>query len=273
MDWPQESIDSWEEFSALADHASLGSAQQVGYLFRGQADAAWHLTTSLQRTLAPDLSAAGALDVEARLRKAFGQQIHLHVSASSLPSISSSPFEVWMWMQHHGAPTRLLDWSASPYVGCYFAVESSWDVDGAVWLFHPGSLAAVMAKQQRCSPNDYRHGPLSADAPLLVLPYWPDRPPSRFVAQQGALTVCMHVLGNQEAVIEEALRPIQGDGRGLSLVKCVIPARLKPEFLKRLTLMNVTASALFPGIDGLGRSLAERARLTSHFPNTTSDSG
>jgi hypothetical protein len=39
--------------------------------------------------------------------------------------------------------------------------------------------------------------------------------------------------------------------------KIVIPEKLKPEFLRRLQIMNITANSLFPGVDGLGRSVRE----------------
>jgi hypothetical protein len=48
---------------------------------------------------------------------------------------------------------------------------------------------------------------------------------------------------------------------GNEFTKVVIPAGLKLEFKKQLRLINVTARSLFPGIDGLGRSVTELIRL------------
>ena len=53
-----------------------------------------------------------------------------------------------------------------------------------------------------------------------------------------------------------------GGAEGYSIVrKFVIPSGLKPRFLANLQMMNITASVLFPGIDGLGRSIKEMLGL------------
>jgi hypothetical protein len=41
-----------------------------------------------------------------------------------------------MLMQHYKAPTRLLDWSYSPYLAAYFACSSNPNIDGAIWALN-----------------------------------------------------------------------------------------------------------------------------------------
>jgi hypothetical protein len=79
----------------------------------------------------------------------------------------------------------------------------------------------------------------------------------RMIAQQGMFVVCRSPLADHAPIIEEALAPLQRGAR----VKLIIPTGLKLEFLHRLRYMNITADSLFPGIDGIGRSVAEFYRL------------
>ena len=59
----------------------------------------------------------------------------------------------WSLMQHHGAPTRLLDWTTSPYVAAYFAVSHyASDEDGALWCFWHTTLHDEFVQEYRVVP-------------------------------------------------------------------------------------------------------------------------
>ncbi len=98
--------------------------------FRGQAKANWKLVPSLARHEAH-------LKAESALIKRFMQ--------NAAPHIASPPRDEWEWiflMQHHRAPTRLLDWSESPLAALYFAVQEkvTMTAAGAVWCLDPVAL-------------------------------------------------------------------------------------------------------------------------------------
>jgi len=58
-------------------------------------------------------------------------------TTSAKPLLNNQPDSKLEWLviaQHHGLPTRLLDWSLSPLVACFFAVESLSKEDGAIYI-------------------------------------------------------------------------------------------------------------------------------------------
>jgi FRG domain len=270
MAWPNVIVDSWDHFLYFSSRVTDSPPFTTAYLLRGQADADWPLKPSLLRQIKQEINAENAVAIEGQAWREFVSQAHHHISSYILRSIST--YIEWLsLMQHHNAPTRLLDWTSSPFVAAYFAVEQLWNKDGAIWLFHPATLKNQMKikfgevyDQKDSVLSNYMSKP---DAVQAIKPWLPNFKSDRMIAQQGQFTLCFNILGDQEAIIDEACCPIHEENKHEAYKKVVIPKELKPVFLRNLHSMNVTANALFPGVDGLGRSIAELTRLTTYFPN------
>ena len=98
-----------------------------------------------------------------------------------------------------------------------------------------------------------------AGAPPVLLFVDPKSKTDRMVAQQGLFSISRQVLGDHGSLIRECIPedpPIE------SFRKAVIPATQKSTFLRKLRNLNITASSLFPGLDGLARSVDELIQLS-----------
>lgn len=257
--WPSLRVESWAQFTdAVKASLPKSSASQRAYLWRGQADASWSLRTSLRRTLG-ELSPADALNTETALERQFRRL--LAARGAAVAAHGNDPFNLWAVMQHHGAPTRLLDWTWSPYVAAYFAVVDRWDQDGALWIVHGRSLfgSDVEMDQHYSQAEAQLRKP---DAASLLLLRIPELPNDRMVAQQGLFTLSPSLTVDHDVIIDRTCRPKAVGVNDTVYLKLVIAAEIKAEFLKHLAVMNITAASLFPGVDGIGRATYELARLS-----------
>jgi hypothetical protein len=155
----------------------------------------------------------------------------------------------------------VLDWTSSPYVAAYFAVEDHWSSDAVVWVVHGPALQEEMnSKYPKFELHriDTIDPLLDSEAPPHLSIMRRLRTTERMVAQQGYFTICRLPTIDHAQIIAESLN--NGSGK-LLLLRIVIPQALKPDFLFRLRAMNIASNALFPGIDGVGRSISELVRL------------
>ncbi len=272
--WNVIRVKSWATFEQLAEKMLARRVGRDFHVFRGQANADWTLRPTLLRLFPEEVSPVEALSVEAAAKEAFRAQAHLHLASALIPGLFGGPGshfvgEWWSLMQHHGAPTRLLDWSHSPWVALYFAIESHADADGALFIVDKSCLALNFDDDgDKGYRRDLNEKVLARSSPSVeIYPYSPARMSARMAAQQGLFTMSRYILADQEREIAQAAAKGRRPDVDLLLAqKVIIPARLKIEFLRRLRMMNITGSSLFPGIDGLGRSLMESARLASAAP-------
>jgi hypothetical protein len=84
------------------------------------------------------------------------------------------------------------------------------------------------------------------------------RPTGRMTAQRSNFTICTELLEDHDKVADSIVFDGVHGGEDKSiLTKYIVKSSLKHQFLANLEMMNITASTLFPGIDGLGKSIKE----------------
>lgn len=151
---------SWAEVTAhFATHRGVFD----GWIFRGHQNADWLLATTLERAAVErfGISWAEVPGIEKGLVRRFQRQLHLYSAEVQAEELNF--MELLALMQHHGAPTRLLDRTYSFFVGVYFAIEAAkpdhpcavWAVDRDWWrkrarCLLPGDVKKLLAGAPTC---------------------------------------------------------------------------------------------------------------------------
>lgn len=277
-----EAATSWQDFLKW-----MGELQE-SWCFRGQRESAWTLRTSLDRAVrvryenvkveTPDghhfvHSGHYHLDrceEESKLLFRFKQQAHQLIPHTPPPDDKASWFAL---MQHYGAPTRLLDWTSSPYVALYFAIEDrpqqkndekdKPEVEkdegySAVWAMDMEWLEMKKQKHlESIEPKErtaYLNGLLELRDEPLIVKIDPSQGNERMSAQQGFfLWKLYETTPFFDQILVSMMRdPIQ---ERPVIRKLKVGENLRIDFLEKLRSMNIHRGSLFPGLDGFCRFL------------------
>lgn len=253
---PVEVIEAtnWEQIDdALTQGAWNESLQRYrsNDVFRGVAEVSWSMETSLMRL---GYAPAEVRRMESVILNSFIKYAHHDYTGKE---------SLWNWLtlaQHHGLPTRLLDWTYSPFVALHFAVGEMPDAstDGVVWranvqqvhtslpprinacLEREGFSAFTVALLDELAPTLGAFDTLSDDQFALFF-----EPPSldQRIVNQYAL---FSVMTDPTRTFDTWLA-----AHNHQITKLIIPGELKWMVRDRLDWLNITERVLFPGLDGL----------------------
>jgi hypothetical protein len=248
-------VTSWQELNEVlfkdAWSEPLGRFRSP-FAFRGLSCADYNLKTSLIRL-------GGVYDqLEPVILRSFQKYAYRDASPGG---------SVWNWLavaQHHGLPTRLLDWSSSPYIGLHFATAEveKFDQDGVVWCLNiikirewmPDRVRQVLQEEYarvftvdmlgRIASSLVEFDRLMPDPFVIMMepPSMDDR-----IVNQAAL---FSLMSNPNATLDEWLAD-----KGELFHRIVIPASFKWEVRDKLDTLNMNERMLFPGLDGLSQYL------------------
>lgn len=231
--------EDWNEFKRriIEDQFADRLFKKGIFLFRGQGSDNWTLSTTFDRWYK-------------------GKKSEKNISADSLLSefVLESEFEDFPELlrsdrmamlglaQHHGLPTRLLDWSESPYVAAFFAfsghVRQGLNLEKYVAVWVLDSQSRVWNEENGCT--------------LVKVPaVWNQRIRNQF----GRFT---H-LRTGDDTLEEYVNHFDSDE--VSLKKYCIPVRDLRPALSELDAMGLTHSRIYPGLEGYARAAEVRITL------------
>jgi len=237
-------------------------ADTQAYVFRGHASCHWpHLEPSLHRILGDKRTFDDSVMTETTAIAAFRRHSRSLLQAAELTYFDGILDSVTL-MQHYGAPTRLLDWTLSPWVACYFATDGSDDDDASIWTFNQHEL--VKKNQRPEGARDFdRFRELTtvtttetwfeaaSEAGPYIDSFRYQYANAQMSAQQSLFTIAGRLGDNHDEALARTLdEPWQ-------TLRIRIPRASKKLLRQRLFLMNVSALALFPTINGVGRNIRE----------------
>jgi hypothetical protein len=242
-----ETIGSWRELDdAVAAAGATDTHAHSSLVFRGLARSSYSNVSSLAR-LGDEYQA-----LERHLIRNFRKYAHRERPGPTL----------WDWLslaQHHGLPTRLLDWTFSPFVAAHFATATAPGDEAIVWAVDcaavherlPGELrdalraegatvftTELLAEQ---APTLGALDRLGADEPFALF-FEPPSLDDRIVNQSAVLSIISDAREQMDDWLD-AHPDVWHAWR--------ITPEAKAEIRERLDQGNVTERVLMPGLDGL----------------------
>lgn len=267
------------------------------FVYRGQGDSKWRLSSSLERLMDlyhpfPPSGYFQMLDYYAKnIIKDFKWKFPIYAKGP-IPS-DDDTLEWCSILQHYGAPTRMVDFTYSPYIALYMAIESSKARYCSIWclnkhVYNSPIIEEFSKKTGECftSPFElekYMHeqvnlrlkgGKQKDDKPGIFL-VRPDRTNERICRQQGLFAIpsdmSLSFEDNVFSVItnKNAVKIPFGDVIGYSnsdngtykqtdiaLIKINISTKLRLELMNYLNQVNINAESMYPGLEGLAKSMS-----------------
>jgi hypothetical protein len=242
-----ETITSWRQLDdAIAEAGAQGSRAHVSLVFRGRARSSYSNRSGHARL------GDGFPRLERHLIRNFRKYAHREQPGPTL----------WDWLslaQHHGLPTRLLDWTFSPFVAAHFATAAHPGEDAVIWAVDcaaahqrlPDDLRAALDREGAtvftteligdCAPTLELLERLATGTPFAVF-FEPPSLDDRIVNQSAVLSTLSHADANLDDWLDKhpdlwhAWR---------------ITPDAKAEIRARLDQAGITERVLLPGLDGL----------------------
>lgn len=224
-------LDTWTDFKINLNQYLFKTDlfKRGEFIFRGQRNSEWSLTSSFKRwcmSFNLDL-----IEHEILWKKLFSTFKKYLIDYELIDS-SCSENQILALAQHYGLPTKLLDWSESPYVACFFAVSEL--------LYSCGETEYISVYALKNDPEYFE------TEKVLKIMTVPAIGNIRLRNQNGLFT---QQLFEGTSIEESAI--FENCDNDSKLFKFVIPVSEVRNAIADLDSMGINHSYLFPGIEGI----------------------
>ncbi|MEW6182503.1 MAG: FRG domain-containing protein [Bacillota bacterium] len=257
----EKTINTFSEYIAYIEE--LGSTLSRPLWFRGCGKKSYKLLPSLFRHKSTS-NIENFMKLEASLLDRFQQR--------SIPFSSRQMKDNWEWlffMQHHGIPTRLLDWTESPLAALFFAVTNpthnlndegniTFRSDAAVWVLDPEAwnkksvdLESFTGKVLTTNDSNLSaYSPISECSMMKQYPLaiYGSHNSQRIVAQRGVFVVFGKAIDSMEAIYNRGFPE-------RCLIRIILPRASLAGIMASINRNGITDSVIFPDLDGLAREI------------------
>ena len=297
MDYKRRFVEA--ELEHWNDISMLNPRFLSGFVFRGQGNSEWHIESSLERMIKrfhPNSLVAQKIypqGYEIDMLKEF-QWKYPKYEKVKIPK-DDEMIEWLSIMQHYGSPTRMVDFTYSPYIALFMAIDSSnGEHDASVWCLNELVLRNIFCDEYE-ERNDRRIDDKDSQRELFykeanqvikdsvnekrkdfspnIYLVQPHRVNDRILVQQGLFAIpekigvpfednLFSLVDNRDPemvpfkdIIDYSNSENMFKPYDYFLIKIKIPKQFRLNITKSLCLMNISAETMYPGLEGLAKSL------------------
>jgi len=172
-----------------------------------------------------------------------------------------SNYAAWMaLMQHYGLPTRILDWSSSPLIACYFALERNreGENDSCIWALIPRKINRQEGFDECVYPLD-----AYSVQQMLVPAFKPNfEIEHKF---RDKIIACHSVQKNLRMYSQQSVFTVHNSRKKLedicdseTLYKFVIPQQYKQEIFENICILGISTRFIYPDMEHISKDIIRK---------------
>lgn len=223
--------------------------QEQPIWFRGQRNSSWNLIPSIQR---------GDLHTKENF---ITNDFYIYVNQIEDNAPDKTNYAAWMsLMQHYGLPTRILDWSTSPLIASYFALEKNREEsnDACIWVLLPRRVNKregfgeyvypidAYTIQEMLIPAFKNNAELEEKFKDKIIACHSVEKNLRMYSQQSAFTV------------HNSMKKLEDICDSETLFKLIIPAEYKQEFYDSISVLGISTSFIYPDMEHVSKDIINK---------------